>query len=176
MKLVHKHLLTATLLAALGATAVAQTQTPPPPQVGPRGEMAQRGGLPMEHMDPARMHEMRQVRMERRLAALKLKLAIAPAQEGAWTAWTTAMKPPVQPQARPSRVDFERMTTPERIDRMRALRTTRQAEMDRRMDATKTFYAALSADQKKVFDGESMQMMRGGRDGHRGGHGMHHRG
>ena len=38
---------------------------------------------------------------------------------------------------------------------MRELRATRMAEMDKRGDATKTFYATLSADQKKVFDDET---------------------
>jgi hypothetical protein len=116
---------------------------------------------------------MRQLRMERRLAALKLKLNISGAQEGAFTTWATALKPTARPQ-RPDRAELERMTTPERIDRMRALRATRMAEMDRRMEATKVFYGALNADQRKVFDGESMQMLRGGGKGGRGGHGDGH--
>jgi Spy/CpxP family protein refolding chaperone len=47
------------------------------------------------------------------------------------------------------------------------MRTARMAEMDKRADATKTFYAALSPEQKKVFDAETAR----GRHGH---HGMHH--
>jgi hypothetical protein len=41
------------------------------------------------------------------------------------------------------------------------------------MDATKTFYATLSAEQKKVFDEQGMRFMRGGKRGH-GGHHRHH--
>jgi hypothetical protein len=172
MKSPKKHLIAAGLLAAFGLAAIAQT--PPPPAGRGAPEMhAQRGPM---GMDPARMQEMRQLRMERRLAALKLKLAIAPAQEGAWNAWSTALKPTAQPQ-RPDRAEIERLNTPERIDRMRALRTQRQAETDRRFDATKVFYGALNADQKKVFDGESLRLLsRGGKGGRGGHHGDHHRG
>lgn len=167
MKTLHRHLLAAGLLAAVGLGAVAQTQTPPAgPQGGP-GMMREHG-----HPDPAKMEQFRarmQERMAQRLAELKQKLAITPAQEGAWTAWTTALKP--TPHQRPDRAEIERLTTPERIDRMRALRAQRSAEMDKRMDATKAFYATLSAEQKKVFDQESLRFLGG-----RGGHGRHHGG
>ncbi len=173
MKSLRTHLLTAGLLASLGLTAMAQTQTAP--QAPSRGEeiSAHRGGMDM--MDPAKRLEMRQLRMERRLAALKLKLNISGAQDGAFNSWATALKPTAGLQ-RPDRAELERMTTPERIDRMRTLRGSRIAEMDRRMEATKVFYAALNVDQRKVFDGESMKMLRGGggHDGHGGGHGRHH--
>lgn len=170
MKTLHKNLLAAALVAVIGASAVAQTPAPAHTGApGPAELMAHRG------MDPAQMQEMRQVRSERRLAALKLKLQISGAQEGAWNTWASTMKPGA-PLARMDRAELERMTTPERIDRMRAHRATRIAEMDRRADATKVFYGALNADQKKVFDGESLRMLggnRGGRGGHHGG-GRHH--
>ena len=44
--------------------------------------------------------------------------------------------------------------------------------MDKREEATKTFYAALNADQKKVFDAEHSKMMH--RWGDRKGHGPRH--
>lgn len=160
-------LLAAGLLAGLSLGALAQTPPAGPGGHGPRAEMhAHRG-------DPAKMHERRTERMERRLAELKLKLALTPAQEGAWTSWATAMKP-AQPGQRPNREEMRKLPTPERIDRMRALRAQRIAEMDRRGEATKSFYAALSADQKRVFDLESAHGKGGGRHGggrHHGGHG-----
>jgi hypothetical protein len=58
------------------------------------------------------------------------------------------------------------LTTPERIDRMIAMRAQRNAEMDKRFEATKTFYATLTADQKKVFDAESLRFAK--RHGKRG--------
>lgn len=177
MKSLHRHLLTAGLLAGLGLAAVAQTQAPPAPPVGPGGPRMMQG----EHrMDPARQERLRarqEERMARRLGQLKQKLQITAQQEPAWTTWTTAMKP-VRMQ-RPDRAEFRRLSTPERIDRIRTLRTQRNAEVDRRLDATKSFYAALNADQQKVFDTAGMRFARGMRGGKRGGmegHGRHHRG
>ncbi|HEX7892006.1 MAG TPA: Spy/CpxP family protein refolding chaperone [Ramlibacter sp.] len=172
MKSLRRHLLTAGLLAGLGVAAVAQTQMPPAPPAAP-GAPHMQGERRGPHGDPAQFRARMEERMARRLGELKTKLQIAPTQEGAWTAWTTAMKP-AQHQ-RPDRAEFERLSTPERIDRLRAQRTQRNAEMDQRFDATKTFYTALNAEQKKVFDGEAMRFMRGGKHGGRG-HGGHHRG
>jgi protein CpxP len=110
-------------------------------------------------------------RMAQKLGELKQKLAITPAQEASWNAWTAALKP--TPHQRPDRAEFAQLNTPERIDRMRALRAERNAEMDKRMDATKAFYATLGAEQKKVFDSESARFM-GGRHGGGHGHGQGH--
>lgn len=165
MKHAYKHLITAGLLAAFGLAATAQT----PPAAAPGADPAPMAREHHGRMDPAKMQQ----RMERRNAHLKQTLQITPAQEGAWAAYTGAMKPPANMQ-RPQRGEFEKLTTPERIDRMRAMRTARAAEMDKRADATKTFYAALSPEQKKVFDSRSMRGK--GHGHHDGGHGRHHKG
>ena len=116
----------------------------------------------------------------KRAAMLKGQLALTDAQEPAWTAFTTSMQPGER-TARLDRSGMEKLTTPERIDRMRALRAQHAAEADRRGEATKTFYAALTPEQQKTFDaqtqrGHRMGAMSGGKDGHRahGGHGGHH--
>ena len=58
--------------------------------------------------------------------------------------------------------DMEKLSTPERIDKMRSERAQHMADMttamDKRDEATKTFYATLDADQKKVFDAEHSRM------------------
>jgi periplasmic protein CpxP/Spy len=147
MKPHRRHLLAAAVIAAAGFGALAQAQSPAAP--GPTGRP-----------DAARMEQFRarmQQRMAERLGELKQKLAITPAQEGSWSTWTAALQP--TPHQRPDRSRFESMTTPERIDQMRALRAQREADMDRRMDATKAFYGSLSAEQKKVFDAESMRFL-----------------
>ena len=168
MKHAHKHLIAAALLA-LGFAATAQpAPTPATPGAGPGGPPHQMMGHHGRMMDPAKMHERMQQHMAQRQAQLKQKLQITPAQEGAWTAYVAAMQPPANMQ-RPDRAEFAKLTTPERIDRMRALRTSHQAEMDKRGDATKTFYATLTAEQKTVFDAESWRGRRGGH--HRGHHG-----
>lgn len=167
MKHAHKHMIACALLAIGFAASAQPAPAPVAPGAGP-------GGPPhmMEHhgrMDPSKMHERMQQRMAQRQAQLKQKLQITPAQEGAWTAYVTAMQPPGN-MPRMNRDEFAKLTTPERIDRMRALRAAHQVEMDKRGDATKTFYAALTAEQKKVFDAESSRGPRGG------GHGGHHGG
>jgi hypothetical protein len=165
MKRAYQHAIAAALLSGLGLVAVAQT--PPAAPAGGPGAGAPQGMHGMRegrgHRDPAKMQE----RMAKRQAELKQKLAITPQQEPAWNTWTAAMKPPANLQ-RPNREEIAKLSTPERIDRMRALRTARMAEMDKRADATKAFYAALNADQKKVFDAETARFGRG--------HGRHHKG
>lgn len=165
MKSLHRHLLTAGLLAGIGIGAIAQTQTPP---VAPAAPGATTQG---HRMDPARMEQFRahmQERRAKRLGALKQKLQITPAQEGAWNAWTAALQP--ASFQRPDRAEFARLTTPERIDRMRALRAQHEAEQDKRADATKALYAALNPEQKQTFDKVSLRML-GGHHRHGGEHG-----
>jgi Spy/CpxP family protein refolding chaperone len=120
-------------------------------------------------MDPAKMEQM----MAKRTADLKAKLKITPAQEGTWTAFTASMKPSASMSgSRPDRAEMDKLTTPERIDKMQALHTQRMAdmntEMGKRNDATKTFYATLTAEQKKVFDAEHAKMGDRHGDGKRG--------
>ncbi len=158
-------LIGAALLAAGSGVAVAQTAPTPPnaaAQERPQG------------FDPARMREHMQARMAQRQAKLKDALQIAPTQEAAWNTWTAAMQPPPN-WKRPDRAELERLTTPERIDRMRAMRTERIAMTDRRADATKSFYAALDPTQKRVFDLATAHRMgrHGGGDGEGEGHRRH---
>lgn len=157
MTFIPKNFALAAVLAACGIAA--QAQTPPAPPAGGQA-------------DHARMHEHMQERMQKRMDSLKRILQITPAQEGAWNAWAAAMKPSPQAmqQRRANREELARLTTPERLDRMRQMRAQRSAEMDKRADATKTFYAQLTPPQQKAFDEVSLRFM-GGRGGHRH-HGM----
>ena len=157
----RKTLVACTLLAA-AATAL-QAQTPPAPATAASGPQAH-----ARHHDPARMAE----RMNKRLAELKDKLQITAQQEAAWTSFTTAMQPRMDRQ-RADRQALAGMTTPDRLDHMRALRERRNAEMDRRADATKAFYEQLNAEQKKTFDAETARMFTRGH-GHKGKHHRHH--
>lgn len=160
MKNTPKQLVAAGLLAALGFAATAQTPPAAAPGASPAPTAhAERHGK----VDPAKMQE----RMARRHAALKQKLQLTPAQESAWTAYTAVIKPPARMQ-RVDRAEIAKLSTPERIDRMRAMRTAHMAETDKRGDATKAFYAALTAEQKKVFDAETV------RGHHRRGGPRHH--
>ncbi|QHI98843.1 hypothetical protein GT347_13100 [Xylophilus rhododendri] len=144
-------LLTGLLASAGIGSAFAQTSPAPAtqtaPSAGPRGE--HRGG-PEGRFDPAQ----REARMQKHFAELKTKLRITPQQEGAWTAFTTAMRPPEGGMRgmKGEREEFAKLTTPQRIDRMREMRAVRQAEADKRGDAIKTFYASLNPAQQQTFD------------------------
>jgi Spy/CpxP family protein refolding chaperone len=95
----------------------------------------------------ARMQE----HMVNRAADLKAKLKLTPEQDGAWKTYMAEMKPPADLK-RPARGEMEKLSTPERLDKMRELRKQREAQMDKHDAATRTFYASLTAEQKTVFD------------------------
>jgi hypothetical protein len=124
--------------------------------------------------NPAMMQKM-QDRMAKRhaqhLEALKVSLHIKPEQEAAWTAFSSSMQPPNPRPVRPVQAELEKLNTPERIDKMMAFKAQRDAQMQKRADATKAFYASLTADQKTVFDQHTAQYM--SPMGHGGEHGPH---
>lgn len=166
MKFATPKIVAAGLLAAFGLAAQAQ-----PAPVAPQGtpQTAMMGHRHGGNHDGAGRHERFERRMAERQAYLKQKLQLSPAQEGAWTAWTqSTQRPHAERGQRGDRGEFAKLTTPQRIDKMRALRAQRMAEMDKRADATKTFYAQLTPQQQKVFDEEGARFGRGGR------HGRHH--
>jgi hypothetical protein len=168
MKSTLTRLAAAAALAACALGAQAQTTMP-------AGPGAQPPGMHMQH-DPAQMQQRMQQHMQerhaRRMESLKRILQITPQQEGAWSAFASAMMPAAR--APHERGAFARLSTPQRIDAMKQMRAQRAAEQDRRGDATKTFYAQLSPSQQKAFDEVSLKMMA---HGHRGGHGgMSHHG
>lgn len=174
MKSVFKPLLIAGLMAGIGFSAIAQSGPMGAMGGGMGGQGGEQRGMMSHHgmqgkgqMDPAKMEE----RMAARQAVLKVRLKITSTQEAAWTAFTTAMKP--SPDMLKRRADMHaemgKLTTPERIDKMKAMRGERDAEMDKHAAAVKTLYAVLTPEQKKVFD---TQPMRGGHGrGHGGMHG-----
>jgi Spy/CpxP family protein refolding chaperone len=178
MKSVFKPLLIAGILTTVGVSAFSQAPgMGPGAGMGPGGAMMGAGG-PMHQgmghpgmgrMDPAKM----QARVEKHQAVLKAMLKLTPAQEGAWTSFTAALKPPTERMAmqRPDPTEIAKLTTPERIDKMKSLHTQHQTEMnaamDKRADATKAFYTALTPEQQKVFDAATVRYM--ARGGHMGG-------
>ena len=171
MKSIFKPVLVATLLATVGFAAFSQAPGGGDcaSMMGAAGPM-QHGGMGHERMGkmpPARMQAM----MEKRHAELKARLKLAPAQEGAWTAYAAAMKPPADMMAKhPDHAELAKLPTPERIDKMKALHTQRMTDMnavmEKRGDATKAFYATLTPEQQKEFDASAMR--HGGPEGRKG--------
>ena len=148
MKSLRSSLITAGLLLGLSGLAFAQTVPTP---------------------DAPRAERMGQ-RHAQHLAELKSKLKLQATQEPAWVAFEQAMQMPKGPMNRPDRAAFEKMTTPERLDQMQAHKAQMDTQMQKHVDATKNFYATLTAEQKKTFDAETARGMQG-----MGGEGHHHR-
>lgn len=163
-----KRLMLASILAAAGTLAIAQTPASPAAATGPVAT------APAAGPGTGWRQKQRGERHAKHLERLKADLKLSPAQEGAWNTYTAAMQPPAQVQ-RPDRSEMAKLTTPQRIDRMQALQVERQQRMGQRMDAIKAFYAQLTPEQQKVFDERSQRgpRERGMQRGH--GHGMMHR-
>jgi len=169
MKTTFKLSLIAALLVAAG---VAYSQSPMKGQCDPMMGMGmgmgmQGPGMRHGHMDTARM----QAKMDQHHAALKAQLKITAAQEAAWTQFTDTAKPGAAMMAQqPDPADMAKLTTPERMDKMKALRAQHMADMstamDKHFEATKALYTVLTPEQQKVFDTHAMQGP--GRSGKRG--------
>jgi hypothetical protein len=155
MKTNLKVSLVAGLLLAAG---VAYSQAPMDCPAG----MAGMGGPGMAHSNMGnRSAAKMQLMMEKRQAALKAQLKLTPEQEPAWTTFIASHKPPAEKMGNhPAMADMSKLTTPERIEKMKEMRGQRMAEMstsmEQRNEATMAFYNVLTADQKKVFDNHEM--------------------
>ncbi len=110
-----------------------------------------------------------EARHDARMAELKDKLKLAPAQEAAWQVFTQSAGPGSMRQGadrQAMRASFASMSAPERMDAMLQKADARRAHLAARADAVKAFYAQLTPEQQAVFDAESMP-----KPGH--GHGRH---
>jgi len=97
----------------------------------------------------------------RHLKAIHDILGITPDQEAAFQAYADALHPqrpaPGAPERDwPDHKALAAMTTPERLDLMAQRMDAREAKMHARFErvvaATKTFYAALTPEQKRIMD------------------------
>lgn len=149
-----KHFKPAVLAAVLATSALAVLAQPaggPPPEGGPRMHQSE-----PEHR--AQRQERMKAHLAKRAAELKADLKLTPEQESSWSAYVAAMKPSAPP-AQPQREDFAKLSTPERLDKMREMRQQRDAAFDKRDAATRSFYASLSPEQQKTFDARSARPM-----------------
>lgn len=166
LRRVSSSALLAGLLAAAALPSVAQNAAPAAPVQQMQTEQSSAPAPQQRRMaSPEQRQQREQARaqhQQKRLAALKDTLQLSASQQTAWEQFTQAMQ--ATQHARLDGQGLEKLNTPERIDRIRALRQQHAAEADRRGDATKAFYAQLSDAQQKTFDAQRPQ---------RGGHGMH---
>ena len=100
------------------------------------------------------------------LAAIKKQLSLTPEQESAWTRWVESVGP-ADGTGRPDmkKADWAGLTTPQRLDKMQSMHEAHSQRMAqalaRHSEATKTFYAALTDAQQKVFDVATLRQMIG---------------
>ena len=116
-------------------------------------------------------HEQMQAKWGERAAKREQKLhqalKLTPAQGAAWTTYAAAVKP--QPRsANGERGAWKTMAAPQRMEWQIDMAKQRLATMESRLAATTAFYGTLTAEQKKLFDDNSMH-----RGGHRMKRGMH---
>lgn len=144
--------------------------------MGMQGMMGQQGMHHdgMRQIDPAR----RQAMLDQRNAALKGQLNITAEQEPAWNAYVDAQKSAMSManHQRPDPAELAKLSTPERLDKMQALRAQHMGEMtvamDKRLEAIKTLYAALTPEQQKIFDAATVPGQHYGMGQHKGGRGI----
>ena len=121
-------------------------------------------------MGSPKMHEhrdaMRTQRHQKHLDEMKVYLQLQASQEAAWQSFAGVMKTPIKRPAPPAPSELEKLSTPERIDKMMAQKTERDAEITKRMNASKTFYASLTPAQQKVFDTHTQKLFAKGPMGH----------
>ncbi len=159
MKTLFTRALPATAIAlAIGAGALtAFAQNAPAPAANPATTTT------TEHRahrpDGAQRRAEHAKRMEQRAAEhqarLKASLQLTPAQEPAWNAFVARMQPTQRPaQPRLDREALAKLSTPERLDRLDALKAERDRAMAQRHDAIRSFYAQLNPAQQKAFDAQ----------------------
>lgn len=98
--------------------------------------------------DPVKMQE----RMDARAKRLHDALKITPAQEGAWQAYMSALKSNMPQRGQFDRASFKNMPAPERMEKRIEMAKVHLSRMESNLAATRTFYAALTPEQQKVFD------------------------
>ena len=106
-----------------------------------------------------------------------MDLKLSSSQEQAWNDYVAVMNKEKGPRGdRPPREDFEKMSAPERLEKMLEGMRRHEARLQERLDATKTLYAKLSDSQKQGFDKESMMPRHHRHHGPRGPRGYRHSG
>ncbi|MDO8299526.1 Spy/CpxP family protein refolding chaperone [Lacisediminimonas sp.] len=168
MNKIQKMMLVGVAVIGLGASA-ASVMAQQGPGSGP-GMMAHSGHA---QQTPEQRQERMKAHFAKRSAELRDKLKLTASQEPAWNNFLAATQQGARMQ-RPDRAQWATLSAPERMEKQLAMMKTHEARMSQRLDATRTFYAALSPEQQKVFNDSTARQHRG--HGKRHGHGGHQQG
>ena len=85
-------------------------------------------------------------------AQMKNELKITSAQESVWNQFVEANTQTFRPSRAATAEQYNRMTTPQRIEYTRQLRAEQQQLVTRRENASLSLYNQLSPAQRKAFD------------------------
>ncbi len=162
----------AVALAAAAQISAAQTQAPRSLPANPQNQAA----APNRQQDPqldrrddrqyrgqydSRSARSPEDRLERRLAYLRDQLRITPAQEGAWTNFTAALRDEARERERAQGGavnDRDQLrgrqasSVVERLEERRRAIADRGADLDHVLTALRPLYAAFTADQRRIAD------------------------
>jgi len=143
MKTIMQSLLSGLILVGIASNvnAYAQNGSTSPAQSGMQGSMT-----------PEAMKE----KIAKHQAELHDKLKITAAQEPAWKTFIQAVTPERMVPEKDSGMD--KMTTPERMQRSLERMKEHQGQLQKKLEATKAFYAVLSPEQQKIFDNSHRHM------------------
>ncbi len=154
MNTLRKQVLIALTVLGIGSAAcAAQAQT-----AAPEGR---HGHAATEQERMARWGE----HMARRQAKIHDTLQLTAAQEPAWAAYQSAIKPAAAMRMHGERADWAALSAPARMEKMIAMARQHIAAMESHLAALNTFYAVLTPAQKKAFDAATLH----GGGGHGGG-------
>lgn len=158
MNTFRKRMLIALTAVGLGAGTLGAAHA----DRGHRGDCGAMG--PAAYGDQGRSSERMKANFEKRQTELHAKLKLNAGQEAAWNAYVAKLRPGEPPQ-RPDRAEIEKLSAPERMDRMLGFMQDNQKRMAERAAATKEFYAVLTPEQQKIFNEEAGPGKRWGRHG-----------
>jgi len=145
-----------TSLAFAQASGQDAPKSPPPMGMNPH---LQSHGPMQPWISNSKREELRAKHQQKFLDDMKVFLQLQPTQEAAWQTFATSMKAAQKRPTRPSQAEIEKWSTPERIDKMMAIKQERDADMMQRLNATKVFYGTLTPAQQKVFDTQTQKLM-----------------
>lgn len=134
----------------------------------PDGGSASKEGCEARHGQ--KVHAGMEARRAEHLSGLKEKLKLKPEQEAAWSTFAAASQPGMRPMGgdrQTMRGELEKLSTPQRLDKMLAISEVRRAKMAERAQTVKAFYAQLTPEQQGVFDAEAMLGRHRGHHSHR---------
>lgn len=139
---------TACLIAGLmftGMTSYAAAPATQPPLTGIKGSASQ-------EKDPVPA-------TQKRLAEMKQKLNLKPAQQAAWNTFSgdLAAQATMRAQSKEKMKetlgpDYENLPTPEKMQKMVVIMRSNADFLSKTASITKTFYDGLSTEQKTIFD------------------------